>query len=386
MPGTWNSVCISASAQAGWFRVVLNDKLQFQTENYTGDGGYRQNPANISLLNEIGFYGGHPSHGAVTDVNIWSRTLSRPEVTAWSRCQGNTAGDSLAWDTADLVITGGLQLGDVEAAEVCLENPDLKVYRAFNLSLTFSETEKFCRNLGGVLAVADSQETLERMMEAHSKSCDGSSSLYSGYTDRQVEGEWRDVNTGASLAWGNWEPNSPTNFYQADCGLLNRNTGRFYDYLCTEPACPVCQMNSPPVRLMLRGLCSHISADRFYYLAASQSEFLGHLITKLTFSASRERWELLEMWGDQVTLAFMLDTGGSSNFPLGLHTWQFLHTNCSDRGSNLGQRSLSLHLDVEQPGHFCCDDGTCIDSGRATLGSPRLGSSGDFFPPFPRRM
>ena len=130
---------------------------------------------------------------------------------------------------------------------------------------------------------------------------------------------------------------------------------------------------------MLRGLCSHISADRFYYLAASQSEFLGHLNTKLAFSASRDRWELVEMWEGRDTLAFMLETAGNNNFPLGLHTWQFLHLNCSDPATDLTQRSLSLHLDVEQPGHFCCDDGTCIDSGKETLFSPRQKSDSSKF-------
>ena len=138
------------------------------------------------------------------------------EVTAWATCEDSRAGDRLAWDTADLVITGDLQLGEIEAAEVCLAKPDVKVYRAFNLSLTFSETEKFCRNLGGAVAVADSQQSLERMLEAHSESCGLSSNLYSGYTDREEEGDWRDVRTGASLAWQHWEPNSPNNFYQAD--------------------------------------------------------------------------------------------------------------------------------------------------------------------------
>ena len=364
VPGSWNSVCISASAGHGWFRVVINDELQFETRDYTGDGGYSYSPANISLLNEIGHFGGHPAHGAVSDVHIWSRTLSRAEVRAWSHCQGSLAGDVLAWDTVELVIDGDLQQGEVETAEVCLTNGDVKVYRAFNLSLTFSETEKFCRNLGGVMAVADSQETLGRMRAAHSESCGGGGGgLYSGYTDREEEGQWRDVNTGAGLAWNHWEQFGPNNFYQADCGLLSPQSGLFYDTLCSEPACPVCQLSGQRPRLMLRGLCSHLTADRFYYMAASHSEFLGHLNTKLAFSPRRERWELVEMWGDQETLAFMLETGGNKKFPLGLQAWQFLHLNCSDSpGSNRTQRSLSFHLDVEQPGHFCCDDGTCIDS------------------------
>ena len=112
-------------------------------------------------------------------------------------------------------------------------------------------------------------------------------------------------------------------------------------------------MSGRPVRLMLRGLCSHVEADRFYYLAASKSEFLGMFSTKLTFSTQLDRWVLMEMRGDKVIAT------PENNFPLGRQPW-FLDS-CKDPETS-STRTLSLHLDVEQPGHFCCDDGSCIDS------------------------
>ena len=46
---------------------------------------------------------------------------------------------------------------------------------------------------------------------------------------------------------------------------------------------------------------------------------------------------------------------------MGVHHWYFLDSACRDE--NVPWRSLNLHTSVEQPGHFCCEDGNCIKSG-----------------------
>ena len=362
IPGIWNSACISAGSEAGqgWFRVVLNDEVVFETEEY--DGIYSRSGGNISLLNEIGIYGSHPSHGAVTDLHLWSPALSRQEVSHWSHCRGEEGlvGNIVNWHTADMVMTG-LQSYELDKREVCLTQEEGKVYRAFNVSLTFPETVKFCRNLGGEVGLADSRENVKRMLAQHGETCPASSGLYSGYTDSDVEGDWRDVNTGAPLSWDNWESNSPTNFYNNDCGLLRLTSGLLYDDLCTEPGCPVCQLRFPPQRFVLRGLCPHLTADRFYFLPSQpQTEFLGFLNTKISFSPERRRWELVEMRGSQSMVGYMTEETDLQPFPLGLHPWIFPGNKCTDL--NQTHRALSLHLDLEQPGHFCCHDGSCIDS------------------------
>ena len=82
-------------------------------------------------------------------------------------------------------------------------------------------------------------------------------------------------------------------------------------------------------------------------------------------------------------LAFMETKDTTTDFPIGVNGWHFLDSDCVDPGQQVsyctvlyctvlyctGQqvRSLNLHLEVEQPGHFCCEDGTCVDSGEATL-------------------
>ena len=56
--------------------------------------------------------------------------------------------------------------------------------------------------------------------------------------------------------------------------------------------------------------------------------------------------------------AFTTSTAG---FPLGTHPWYFTgRSNCSDPGQPW--RTLNLHPLVDQPGTFCCQDGTCLAS------------------------
>ena len=40
-------------------------------------------------------------NGYVTDLNIWSRTLSIPEMKAWTTCQSFEKGDLLPWNHED---------------------------------------------------------------------------------------------------------------------------------------------------------------------------------------------------------------------------------------------------------------------------------------------
>ena len=86
----------------GWFRVILNDEVVMETTDYSGYGAYRDSDADISLLNEIGLYGAHPTHGAVSDVNIWRRVLTGEELQAWAECRLTRAASLLSWETVSL--------------------------------------------------------------------------------------------------------------------------------------------------------------------------------------------------------------------------------------------------------------------------------------------
>ena len=68
------------------------------------------------------------------------------------------------------------------------------------------------------------------------------------------------------------------------------------------------------------------------------------------------RWEITDSFTKEI-LAYM---NGTSQIPFGLNQWHFPLSKCSDKGKDY--RTLSFHKYVEQPGHYCCNDGTCFTS------------------------
>ena len=48
--------------------------------------------------------------------------------------------------------------------------------------------------------------------------------------------------------------------------------------------------------------------------------------------------------------------------PVGEHSWYFDRNHCQDREEQY--RTLNLHINVDEPGNFCCSDGICVSSER----------------------
>ena len=76
----------------------------------------------------------------------------------------------------------------------------------------------------------------------------------------------------------------------------------------------------------------------------------------MKYSTVIKRWELVDSFSKEV-LAYM---NGTSQIPFGMNPWHFPVSKCSDEGKNY--RTLIFHKYVEQPGHYCCNDGTCFTS------------------------
>ena len=127
---------------------------------------------------------------------------------------------------------------------------------------------------------------------------------------------------------------------------------------CDGSLCTFCQMEAERKSFVLSGVCLESAVDAMFVME-SPTNFLGYIHTSLIFSLDKERWEIVNTTNPSQVLAFM-EEDPKEEFPIGVHQWQFLDTNCTDPG--LQTRSLHLHLAVQQPGHFCCDDGLCVDS------------------------
>ena len=101
-PGRWNSFCFTASSLLEQARVFLNGEEKLNFKNYESD--HKKSGENIRLLNN--HLGTNPTHGAVTEVNVWSRVLSDSEVSEWSNCGSVQGGKVVDWATAALNVSG----------------------------------------------------------------------------------------------------------------------------------------------------------------------------------------------------------------------------------------------------------------------------------------
>ena len=61
-----------------------------------------------------------PFHGALTDLQVWSRALAGEEVVQWLDCAPGMArrGNFLVWDTLNLTISG-LDTHQIDESEIC---------------------------------------------------------------------------------------------------------------------------------------------------------------------------------------------------------------------------------------------------------------------------
>ena len=189
LPWTWTSVCISASKPQGYMEVTVNGEKVGRTDRYTGY--YQDVDRNIVLMNYDG--GLNPSLGAFTDLNIWSRILSDQEVEDWTFCRRDLPGRLLAWETAELNMTG-FKVLEIARNETCLQRTAPSNYVAFNIEKDFDGSENFCRNIGGKFAVVRDQESLIDISGIFGDICDYQYWFYAGLTQRQEQ--WVDVVTG----------------------------------------------------------------------------------------------------------------------------------------------------------------------------------------------
>ena len=121
-PRTWNSVCLTLSSPQTLQRTFLNGELVAEDEDYSGL--HRNTSGEVVLMNALEEgqdYGlVYPMFGAVTDLQVWSRALTRDSVRQWTSCQTKEEGDLICWSRAALQATG-LQVEEMEKSQICRE-------------------------------------------------------------------------------------------------------------------------------------------------------------------------------------------------------------------------------------------------------------------------
>ena len=354
-PGVWNTACIT------FFDTVLTISMNGETVLKTRLSGELEPGANIVLM-------GHPLGGdvpmgfvgSVTDVNLWDRVLTQQEMWDWQTCESQETGGEplIRWKTAELSVRG-LTEREIERSQTCHRSIGRR-YLAFNTEKNFKDTVKFCASVGGKMAVVEDRETYQLINQTFSLLGHGlgQTRFYSGH-HRNPSGRWVDVHTGSEMMFGDWNKGQPQSI--GDCSEYEARPGLLSTTNCLIARSPVCVMKEDHTNLYLSGVCSQCYIDRFYVIVDA-FQLLGMTRNRIVFSRRfDEKWQQTVRWeivdSEDTVIAFM---NSSSFFPLGARTWYFLDHQCRDPGSPF--RTLSLHLDLPQPGMFCCHDGHCLDS------------------------
>lgn len=98
--------------------------------------------------------------GALTDLNVWDRSLSKKEVKDFASCQGQ-AGNYMPWSDRTVQYENMME-EDVDLEEICAPPTESIIIGSSKKSLDLQETQQFCGDvLGGSIAVAENRELFE---------------------------------------------------------------------------------------------------------------------------------------------------------------------------------------------------------------------------------
>ena len=316
-PGIWNQACITASDSQGYLEININGETHYRTNNYMKTFSGRNH--NIVLMNDGGYWEGLPMHGSLTDVQVWSRVLSREEMVAWYHCNSTSTGDIIDWGTVSMK-TNKINITDLDKSTICMR-PEVPVFRAFQQKRNFAETLYICESINGKMAVAEDREKYEEMNQTFVQSCPSSAQFYTGYFKQ--EDAWLNANTRAQKILTNWAETFPTNYFGYNCTYSSPGY-EVQDYVCSDRTCPICQVR--PTEFTLRGVCLDSKVDKFFFTERFDY-FLGYSTSRLMFAVSREQWEIVNNTNTDQVLAVM--EGGC---PVGLNRWFFQDTNCTGKG------------------------------------------------------
>ena len=355
----WNHVCIILSSTLGTARTVLNGKAMLFIEDY-----HIHSPKNLVLLASAVEGGGYEksSFGQISDVSVWSRAFKEEHVQAWTNCELLENGDLVDWKTATWDARG-MEVVQVERQEVCSKNM-FKGIKVFDVArMSFEDGWHFISILGGELVVPDNNETYSKILEVFDSSIELREKcgkiFFTGFTDKEVEGNFINVVTGEPLTWDNWAQGQPDNFGGNE-NCVELKSGRLNDVSCDSIYCPIMKIENSPT-FELRGSCEDSQVDRFYTLLLDSgsilgTELLGFTHTKMTWDSGKQVWNIVDMVDGSI-LAY---SNSTLSYPFGTHQWFFTNKSCTNKGQSW--RDMNLHQKVELSSHFCCDNGYCIDS------------------------
>ena len=291
--------------------------------------------------------------GYVTQVNLWSYSLSHAKITSIANCSMNLMGDIFSTDRDTL------ELINADEESILLEDICLKKehFNIFPEARTFDKSRSLCHLIGSEIYAPMTQKgNLVINGTLWDENICEKELLWIGVTDLKEEGVWRRLKDNEVVTDIFWGPGQPDETKEENCIIMGW-TSSWNDYPCTKQvACVVCEeVNDAP--LYLRGACKEVFTETMFEILSYYSSkpffhgFYGYMIVKFR----EKQWSLIDT--DLNATIATLDLASDTQYPLGRHTWSLLTPVC-----NKGKGSqLELSLSTCTSGQYMCSDGQCID-------------------------
>ena len=207
-----------------------------------------------------------------------------------------------------------------------------------------------CKIIGGEIFVTKKQDDLKKI-----ESLSSINYTFTGICQND-HGQWESLTDNKLIDFDNWSLQPPEDTSgERQCLLYDMNNEKLVGLSPTNFPI-ICKMPNKPVEFFLRGVCPGLQVDT-YFVLKSPFVLLGYIYSSIIYDYSRQGWKIISNTNNK-TFAFL---PYKHYFPpIGHQLWVFNDSNCFDEGGNK-TRTLFLHLAVDQPGHFCCNNGACIE-------------------------
>ena len=236
-PNEWNSFCLKVNRTTSIIKHNQDVLISHKNDKIYVPAFFRHKI--FPFMNEFDLMS--PMHGAFTDVHVWDKILSIKEEYDWMNCHLRKEGNLISWNnSSQQVQMTGLKSVNESLENICPDqNSNLVVG---NETLDFFQTLNYCSKIGKMAEIT-SNETAIQINETLGPYFDYWT-IFTGYSDVEVEGQWVHHITDHKMTWDNWNPGEPNSWGgDEDCAAMRSNL-KLYDYPCsTKFKTSVCNMD-----------------------------------------------------------------------------------------------------------------------------------------------
>ena len=359
LPGSWSAMrwhhlCFSLDSNRG--RVIAVDQTDTVTDITSEELTWNKTTAKNFTSTKIcimkpqesdHIYNPSNMIGRLTDLQLWSRSLTSAQMMAWTQCRSKEQGDLVAWGTA-VWQELGLNSSEVPLEEICSQRPQLILLP----QVDYLTGKRLCQNMGGNMKGGMGKELDEVQAfwngREEVKGCGGM--IWMPYEYDSKSDHFIDSRTQNKVVL----PHSDTKSKNSKCVVLALDVGQVSYWGCRQTYCTVCQQTKVPTDFYLRGTWgtgADKAVDQHYVLEESLiggfHSFRGAVQNRISYSQERSLWQLEDLTTGKIVVS--LQQQGIQNYPIGTSTWR--------DPDNL---ELRLNLGTCGQQHFSCGDGQCV--------------------------